>query len=135
MRAVMPDRPLTTIAPGSTVVQIGTIQVFRSIHGCAVLRLDGYYDGHPAAVLDKADLPKLIQTLTVLHDMLPDKPDTVSPQVHELLVRDGPAWNGLCCPACGNPQFDTPSGATCSNGHGGELGEPMPAVAEEVWEF
>lgn len=30
--------------------------------------------------------------------------------------------NGLRCPACWLPQRDTPSGASCPNGHGGEQG-------------
>lgn len=28
----------------------------------------------------------------------------------------------LVCPICGEPQFNTPSGATCCNGHGGVEG-------------
>lgn len=30
--------------------------------------------------------------------------------------------NGLVCALCGKPQFETPSGASCENGHGGEDG-------------
>jgi len=28
-------------------------------------------------------------------------------------------YTGEHCSVCGEPQFDTPSGVTCSNGHGG----------------
>ena len=31
-------------------------------------------------------------------------------------------YNGLSCSLCGAPQFNTPSGPTCDNGHGGALG-------------
>lgn len=36
---------------------------------------------------------------------------------------------GLMCSVCGQPQFDTPSGITCGNGHGGATGvEKAPEV-------
>lgn len=34
--------------------------------------------------------------------------------------------NGLYCEVCGSPQFNTPSGATCENGHGGVNGLDLP---------
>jgi hypothetical protein len=34
--------------------------------------------------------------------------------------------NGLLCAACKAPQYDTPGGATCPNGHGGADGIPAP---------
>lgn len=34
--------------------------------------------------------------------------------------------NGLLCSACGEPQFATPSGASCPNGHGGVEGVQPP---------
>ena len=34
-----------------------------------------------------------------------------------------PSFNGLLCSLCGSPQFETPSGVTCANGHGGAAGE------------
>lgn len=33
-------------------------------------------------------------------------------------------WLDTTCGACGARQFDTPSGATCEGGHGGESGRP-----------
>jgi len=30
--------------------------------------------------------------------------------------------NGLICSICGKPQFDSPSGTVCENGHGGVEG-------------
>lgn len=30
--------------------------------------------------------------------------------------------NGYVCPVCHEPQFNTDSGVTCKNGHGGEIG-------------
>lgn len=32
--------------------------------------------------------------------------------------------NGLMCPNCYAPQFETPAGAVCMNGHGGITGIP-----------
>lgn len=29
------------------------------------------------------------------------------------------AWLASACPECGSPQFQTPSGSCCANGHGG----------------
>jgi hypothetical protein len=44
------------------------------------------------------------------------------------LEDEGPAeaypLNGLLCPECGTPQYDTPGGACCKNGHGGLQGVP-----------
>ena len=34
-------------------------------------------------------------------------------------------FNGLLCALCGSPQFETPSGVTCANGHGGADGEAL----------
>jgi hypothetical protein len=31
---------------------------------------------------------------------------------------------GTVCSICGEPQFETPSGASCKNGHGGAEGRP-----------
>lgn len=42
-----------------------------------------------------------------------------------------PKKNGLVCSVCKSPQYDTPSGTICDNGHGGVEGEqppPEPAV-------
>lgn len=35
-------------------------------------------------------------------------------------------YNGLLCPVCKKPQFETRSGDVCINGHGGELGIDPP---------
>lgn len=35
-------------------------------------------------------------------------------------------YNGLLCPVCKKPQFETRSGDVCINGHGGELGIDKP---------
>ncbi len=48
---------------------------------------------------------------------------------------------GVKCGFCGEPQFDTPSGATCVNGHGGADGvlveqhTPSAAVDVDLSEF
>lgn len=40
--------------------------------------------------------------------------------------------NGLLCSECGQPQYDTPYGAVCMNGHGGAPGvEPRAQRPEE----
>lgn len=41
--------------------------------------------------------------------------------------------NGLKCSECGEPQYDSPYGVTCVNGHGGADGvDPTPVVVEPV---
>ncbi len=37
-------------------------------------------------------------------------------------------YNGLLCPICKKPQFETFSGDVCINGHGGELGIDPPKI-------
>ena len=37
-------------------------------------------------------------------------------------------FNGLLCPICNKPQFETRSGDVCVNGHGGELGIDPPKI-------
>ncbi len=42
-------------------------------------------------------------------------------------------FNGLLCKRCGEKQFETPSGATCKNGHGGEEGvEPKKKILQSL---
>jgi hypothetical protein len=46
-----------------------------------------------------------------------------------------PAYNGLVCVECGEPQFRTPAGDSCANGHGGAEGVMRaPPEEEEVEE-
>ncbi len=69
---------------------------------------------------------------------LPEPLDaTHAAQISEFLRRNPekaePRYNGLMCPICGNPQFESPSGPACNNGHGGQEGvapksEPEPPV-------
>lgn len=43
--------------------------------------------------------------------------------------------NGLLCCECNQPQYDTPSGATCGNDHGGASGyidEPKEGLSGDV---
>lgn len=39
---------------------------------------------------------------------------------------------GTSCSICGKPQYDTPSGSLCENGHGGVAPAPAPAPATET---
>jgi hypothetical protein len=59
--------------------------------------------------------------------------ETHANQMSEFLRRhpekkpsDVPKLNGLVCSTCKKPQYDTPSGTQCVNGHGGAEGEPPP---------
>jgi len=45
-----------------------------------------------------------------------DEPRLESPRLESLKP------NGLMCAECGEPQYNTPSGPVCKNGHGGEPG-------------
>lgn len=46
---------------------------------------------------------------------------------------DAGRTNGLYCAVCGEPQIETTSGATCSNGHGGAEGisKPNQAISKD----
>ncbi len=59
--------------------------------------------------------------------------ETHAQQMSEFLRRhperkttEVPKLNGLVCAACKKPQYETPAGTMCVNGHGGEPGEPPP---------
>ena len=40
-------------------------------------------------------------------------------ELENLKPTTNPKLNGLYCAVCGEPQFETPHGVCCSNGHGG----------------
>lgn len=109
-----PQRELATLPFGSPVAVIGGVQVFMTTWGNAGLRLRHFYDGHPAGVVTKEDLPALIIALQALHAVMPDEET-------ELTAKDGEV---VYCVDCGEPQFETPSGICCKNGHGGADGDP-----------
>lgn len=66
------------------------------------------------------ELPVEQEVATVLDEQsLPGLPDT--------------RLNGLKCSECGEPQYDSPYGVTCVNGHGGADGvDSTPVVVEPV---
>ena len=67
-------------------------------------------------------LVKLADILQRLAGLAAPTPGVVvnnDPPIGELTT----GFNGLLCTLCGSPQFETPSGVTCANGHGGADGE------------
>ena len=90
----------------------------------------------PSDILDPSKRP----------DDLPDPVDSVHAEmISHFLDRNSPKPehrmesnhstlkhrnNGLQCPECKKPQFDTPSGASCVNGHGGLNGAPFEMESE-----
>ena len=95
------------------------------------LRMRHLVRGHPGCVLAWSEVKLLADRLDSMYSVATAKGLT-APASDSQDFRDGPvrAWDhvngepemvatGTKCSVCGEPQFDTPSGACCTNGHGG----------------
>jgi hypothetical protein len=93
-------------------------------------------DGMPAAVPEEPLGPKDILDPNTRPDDMPEPLDAVHAQqmaefLHKYPVKKSDETsilrkpNGLLCSICRKPQFETPGGETCENGHGGADGVPI----------
>jgi hypothetical protein len=74
------------------------------------------------------------QLVPIQHEQYPDRREEIEPSINAASSTDI-KYTGTRCANCGEDQFDTPSGVTCKNGHGGADSIDDAAQANEFEQF
>jgi hypothetical protein len=74
------------------------------------------------------------QLVPIQNEQYPDRREEIEPSINSASSTDI-KYTGTRCAKCGEDQFDTPSGITCKNGHGGADSIDDAAQANEFEQF